>query len=885
MTGLSAITRMGQTKFYDDTITFVDFQNDRFALDGQRLMVVNDVPYGENGAEYKTEIDANCKIVSYTCDTTIGPAFFKVWMANGAIAYYGFRRDSRIGLQAVRNVSLWLLDSIVDRNGNYMTYHYVRGNANYFIDYIAYTGNHTNDSTVARYLRIARGVKLAPSVYPEGYNAKIVAHDFYVPQNTFEYQHSVIDDFEDVYFCPGDVLNLTTLNHVPTQLNGSDVAPMSFLMWDFDPEGDPADILYVVPNHNATINAIYGPGDHWFEVVTREPTYGYEVDYYGNVTISTDSALAWLISTTNGLNGQRAQQFHNKRITIVPIAGGYDMGAHLWTPLGNINNPFSGTFYGGTTDANVNAATNTHIKNITVNEDNLPYVGFFGNLDTATVQDVYLESEFLKGNNYVGGLVAVAHSGTDIQNNQVHSASTFSGSYCVGGLIGQADSNVTIGGSTVQVTLLGNAIYAGGLVGYQGYNVKIGGVDGVDGVTANNIADVDASKLQSAFYLGGLSGVATHVYGKGGNDGRRGRMGRKPNTVSEIADLRNNYVRLVTNGNAMFAGGLMGSANNVNLSNNYVYGRVHATNQAGGLVGQMGGNVTLDHCYYMDGISTRVFGLGSNTTGATKYASFKGNGKQVKTAQRIDGVDNMTRLLNRWVRQNNEDNPDAFLTWTSDTAGVNSGYPIFGAPDMVPVNDTLIEVACDEYNYNGTFVYQDTVIQLHYIDTVEMVDSTFTLIISMGQSETELFFDSVADGDYYMGHGFVLSAEELSMLRGVTDANGVKTVQIIDSLVTQHGCDSVVVLNLTIYVKGDVGIDVVEPFDVKVYPNPTRGKVTVESDDIQTVEVYDAISRRVVTVKGEGDQVHFDLTPYPTGSYYLRVTTSRGIAIKKVIKK
>lgn len=106
LAGLSAITRMGQTKFYDDTITYIDFQNDRFALDGQRLMVVNDVPYGHDGAEYKTEIDANCKIVSYTCDTTNGPAYFKVWMPNGIIAYYGFRQDSRIGLQAQNNVCL-----------------------------------------------------------------------------------------------------------------------------------------------------------------------------------------------------------------------------------------------------------------------------------------------------------------------------------------------------------------------------------------------------------------------------------------------------------------------------------------------------------------------------------------------------------------------------------------------------------------------------------------------------------------------------------------------------------------------------------------------------------------------------------------------------------
>lgn len=763
---------------------------------------------------------------------------------------------------------------------------------------------HSNsDSTVARYLRIASGVKVSPSVYPTSYNAWVVAHDYYVPQHTFKYQMRIMQDnpdstdqFRNVYFCPGDMLNLTThndsTNGVQTpKLGGDSVAAQSFLMWDFDPEADSIDALYIVPTYNSTITAIYSPSRHWYEVVTSEPATGYEVDYYGNVTISSKEGLAWLISTTNGLNGQRAQQFHFKRITITPIDGGYDMGAYLWTPLGNINNPFSGTFYGdvqsATIDTTLDRTTNPYIRNITVNEPNLPYVGFFGNLDSAVVQNVVLESEFLRGNNYVGGLVAVAHNDVVVKNNILRNTSSFSGSYCMGGLIGLADTNVTINGNTVSVSLLGNAIYAGGLVGYQGYNVKIGGSsDSDEESTKNNITNVDATKLQSALYLGGLSGQATHVYGKGSENRWWKRLfGAKPSS-NEIADLRNNYVRLVTNGNAMFAGGLLGSATNVNLSNNYVYGRVQAANQAGSLVGQMGSNVTLDHCYYMNGMSTRVFGQGSNTSGSTKYAAFKGKGNKVETSEPIDGVNNMTRLLNRWVRANSDDSTNVYFTWTSDMLGTNSGFPIFGDPDMIPVNDTLVEMACDEYNFNGIVIYGDTVIRMNYVDSVEMIDSTFTLIVSMGHSENELFFDTVPVGSYYVGHGFALTNEELSMLRGTTDGSGVKTVQLVDSLLTEHGCDSVVILNLTIYMKTMVDIEEAETFEVSVFPNPTLGKVTVQADAIETVEVYDAISRRLITVKGSGDdQAVFDLTPYPTGTYYLRVTTPQGVAIKKVIKK
>jgi RHS repeat-associated protein len=118
----------------------VDFDDDRFALDGQRLICVSGT-YGANGAEYRTETDAMAKIVSYTCDTTCGPAWFKVWLPNGNIAYYGNTQDSRIGLQQHHDVCLWLLNRVEDRNGNYMEYYYVRGGANYWLDRVRYGGN------------------------------------------------------------------------------------------------------------------------------------------------------------------------------------------------------------------------------------------------------------------------------------------------------------------------------------------------------------------------------------------------------------------------------------------------------------------------------------------------------------------------------------------------------------------------------------------------------------------------------------------------------------------------------------------------------------------------------------------------------------------------
>ncbi|MBQ8957956.1 MAG: hypothetical protein IJ057_05585 [Bacteroidales bacterium] len=54
--GVSAITRTGPTMFHDLATLPVDFEHDRFALDGQRLMAISG-EYGCDQTEYKTEID------------------------------------------------------------------------------------------------------------------------------------------------------------------------------------------------------------------------------------------------------------------------------------------------------------------------------------------------------------------------------------------------------------------------------------------------------------------------------------------------------------------------------------------------------------------------------------------------------------------------------------------------------------------------------------------------------------------------------------------------------------------------------------------------------------------------------------------------------------
>jgi RHS repeat-associated protein len=98
ISGLSAISRIPSTTFHDGQISGVDFnEHDRFALDGQRLILKSGT-YGGDGAEYQTENYSNTRIISRGVSpygASYGPQSFEVYFPDGSKAYYGFTTNSR----------------------------------------------------------------------------------------------------------------------------------------------------------------------------------------------------------------------------------------------------------------------------------------------------------------------------------------------------------------------------------------------------------------------------------------------------------------------------------------------------------------------------------------------------------------------------------------------------------------------------------------------------------------------------------------------------------------------------------------------------------------------------------------------------------------------
>lgn len=141
LSGLSMIERIGQTEYHDGKITDIDFVNDRFVIDGQRLMLVCGT-YGNDKSEYKTEVDNMDKIVC--CSNSDTPESFVVMKSDGTIWEYGKSPDSKLESQTDNDIILrWSLNKVSDRLGNSIVFCYkkdfVKGES--YIDRIEYTTN------------------------------------------------------------------------------------------------------------------------------------------------------------------------------------------------------------------------------------------------------------------------------------------------------------------------------------------------------------------------------------------------------------------------------------------------------------------------------------------------------------------------------------------------------------------------------------------------------------------------------------------------------------------------------------------------------------------------------------------------------------------------
>ena len=83
-----------------------------------------------------------------------------------------------------------------------------------------------------------------------------------------------------------------------------------------------------------------------------------------------------------------------------------------------------------------------------------------------------------------------------------------------------------------------------------------------------------------------------------------------------------------------------------------------------------------------------------------------------------------------------------------------------------------------------------------------------------------------------------------------------------------------------------VGIENLEVTTVKIYPNPTTGKLKIEGGEviIESVVIYDVFGK-IQKIKNWETENGIDISNLPTGVYFVKICTESGEVVRKVVKE
>ncbi len=255
-------------------------------------------------------------------------------------------------------------------------------------------------------------------------------------------------------------------------------------------------------------------------------------------------------------------------------------GAREWTPIGNNDNSYTGTFNG-----------NDHtVSGLYFNNSETNYVGLFGYIvESGTVKNTGVINSYFNGNN------------------------------CVGGVVGDNDGTITNCYNEGKVS--GSGWYIGGVAG-----------ENYEGTISNcyNEGNVSGSDCVGGVVGWSYYGTITNCYNTGTVSGSILRVGGVVGW-SYYGTIENCYNTGEVSCIDYFAGGVAGENYEGTITNCYNEGNVSGSSYVGGVVGDNDSNGTITNCYNTGEVSGSedvggVVGLNNGTITNSYYLDTCGAG-------------------------------------------------------------------------------------------------------------------------------------------------------------------------------------------------------------------------------------------------------------------
>ncbi len=265
-----------------------------------------------------------------------------------------------------------------------------------------------------------------------------------------------------------------------------------------------------------------------------------DTDWYNEskteFTISTAAELAGLAKLVNDYT----EDFQDKTIKLTRDItlnenvlnengelNGDGSNLKQWTPIGKSGAPFFGAF-----DGQGHIISGIYISNSS------DYQGLFGYVDGGTIQNVTVADSYIKGDQYVGGIVGYNDSDSKVSNCSYSGTVTGTGAYAyVGGIVGANNSGGTVSNcsNSGKVTGTSSNAYVGGIVGNNyGTVSNCSNCGDVSGGNMGGIVRYNGfgSEVSNCYYLekeglqgvGAGSGTSTNVEPKSEDEYKSGEV-------------------------------------------------------------------------------------------------------------------------------------------------------------------------------------------------------------------------------------------------------------------------------------------------------------------------------------------------------------------------
>ena len=398
-----------------------------------------------------------------------------------------------------------------------------------------------------------------------------------------------------------------------------------------------------------------------FEVVFLE----YNSDFAGGFGTKENP---YLIETAEQLNKVRNYlDKHFKQIDNIDL-----IAFDNWEPIGDEDNPFSGSLDGN----------NKIITNLKINKTDENYLGLFNRIsEESMIFNLGLQDVNISGNGYIGGITGRNYG--EIVNSYVTGDIEVSGDY-VGGITGRNDGNII--SSYYIGNIIGNENHSiGGITGFnsgeiinsytegsvESYRYYVGGLVGINNNIISN--SYSHSKVVAIDSVGGLVGRNAGKIDKSFSTGlveqkssENYHSGRAGGLVGDNwnAEIINSYSTSRVEGECENIGGLVGRNNSGEIFMSYSTGYVSGkANNIGGFIGNFFSG-TIEYCFWDKSINNQLYGVGepqgdANGNVVGKYSSEMNKETNFKNWD----------FNNVWAIEENETYP--WLLWQGEPADFN----------------------------------------------------------------------------------------------------------------------------------------------------------------------------------------------------------------------